>query len=223
MRESGLEEYRDCYVKGKDIKLALSKYVIPQVAVEQCHDDLKLSLFKNIKDNKICMEVADVEVAVTQCKRDLLARTKSVEEELPLNRWLYEYIYSKLDSSLFITEHREENIKPDGFPNLNVLEVNEYAKSVSDLVIYKRFDTQFKSLKCCFITISKEAEKEPEKDLCGMVAELKISDKTSYPVWELGICDTVSFVYHVSLPKYCSIRYCITILKEIDHGSHALH
>ena len=30
-------------------------------------------------------------------------------------------------------------------------------------------------------------------------------------VYVLGICDTVHFVYHVSLQKYGSIRYCITI------------
>ena len=123
MGEGGLKEYKDRYVEERDINMALSKHVIPQIVVEQCHDNLELSLFKNIKDNKICMEVADVKVAVAQCKKDLLTQTRSVEEELPLNRWLYEYIYTKLDSSLFITEHREENIKLDGFPNLNIVEV----------------------------------------------------------------------------------------------------
>ena len=29
--------------------------------------------------------------------------------------------------------------------------------------------------------------------------------------YTVGICDTVHFVYHVSLQKYGSIRYCITI------------
>ena len=32
-----------------------------------------------------------------------------------------------------------------------------------------------------------------------------------YCVYVLGICDTAHFVYHVSLQKYGSIRYCITI------------
>ena len=57
-------EYKDRYVEERDINLALSKHVIPQIIVEQCHDNLELSFFKNIKDNKICLEVADLKVAV---------------------------------------------------------------------------------------------------------------------------------------------------------------
>ena len=50
MSERGLEEYRDRYVKEEDVKLALSKYVVPKVAVEQFHDDLKLGLYQKIVD-----------------------------------------------------------------------------------------------------------------------------------------------------------------------------
>ena len=41
-------------------------------------------------------------------------------------------------------QHREENIKSDRFPGLNVTEINKYAKSLSDLVIYKWLDMQLK-------------------------------------------------------------------------------
>ena len=129
MSERELKEYRDRYVKEEDIKLALSKYVVPKVAVEQFHDNLKLGLYQRIVNDKVCLAVTEVEVMITEWKRNLLATMR----ELPLNRWLYEYIYRRLDSSSFIAEYREENIK-DKFQGLNITEVNKYAKSLSDLV-----------------------------------------------------------------------------------------
>ena len=88
-------------------------------------------------------------------------------------------------------------------------------------MIYKRFDTQFKSLKCCFVTIFKEAEKQPEKHLCGMVAELKISDKTSYPVWEcfhnmsgVGACITLKALSYGVLVQQVIIYGVVTTTEE---------
>ena len=88
-------------------------------------------------NDKVCLAVTEVEVMITEWKRNLLATMRSIEEELPLNRWLYEYIYRRLDSSSFIAEYREENIK-DKFQGLNITEVNEYTKSLSDLVSLMR-------------------------------------------------------------------------------------
>ena len=97
MSERGLEEYRDRYVKGEDVTLTLLKYVVPKVVVKQFHDDLKLGLYHRIVNDKVCLAVTEVEVMVIEWKRNLLATMRSIEEELPLNRWLYEYIYRKLD------------------------------------------------------------------------------------------------------------------------------
>ena len=37
----------------EDVNLALSKYAIPRVAVEQFYDNLKLGLYHRIIDNKV--------------------------------------------------------------------------------------------------------------------------------------------------------------------------
>ena len=47
-------------------------------------------------------------------------------------------------------------------------------------MIYKRIGQQLTSLKCYFLTVSET----PESNLCGMVAELKMEDETSSPIWE---------------------------------------
>lgn len=98
-----------------------------KVQVEKLHDDLEASLYQSIINDKVCLSVMEVKVMITKFKWDLLATERLVEEELPLNRWLYEYIYRSIDPSVFITEYREENIKSEGFPGVKVTEINEYA------------------------------------------------------------------------------------------------
>ena len=175
----GFQKYENRFVEEKDVAMALSMDVVPKRVVEACHDELKSSLFKRTLltvDGKVCLPIIDVETMITEFKHDLFATVRSVKEELPLNRWLYEYLHQKLNPSVFVTEYREENIR--GFPDLNVAEVNEYATSKADLVVYKRLGEQFSTLKCCFISVSQIP------DLCEMVTELKMSDQTSYPIWE---------------------------------------
>lgn len=71
---------------------------------------------------------------------------------------MYNYIYQTLYLSSYITTYREENIKQKGYQELDVSEVNEYAKSMAGLVIYKRIESQVKLLKCCLLTVAPEQE-----------------------------------------------------------------
>ena len=99
----------------------------------------------------MCLPITDIETIITEFKHGLFATVRSVKEELPLNRWLYEYLHQNLNPAVFMTEYREENIR--GFPDLNAPEINKYATSKATLVIYKQLDDQFSTLKCCFVRI----------------------------------------------------------------------
>lgn len=48
-----------------------------------------------------------------ELKQAALAEKKTVKEEVPLNRWLYEYIYKTLDPSVYVVEFKQDNIKAD--------------------------------------------------------------------------------------------------------------
>ena len=109
-----------------------------------------------------------------------------VDSETPLGRWLYQYIFTTLDKS-YIAETQVENLKELG-PNLNPAEINEYATSKADLVIRKGKPVSSDRLKCAYVSV--------DDHHCGancvstvpsvsrMVAELKIDDETTGPVWE---------------------------------------
>ena len=83
------------------------------------------------------MPMGELEVMIGKFKRDLFATTRSVKEEVPSNRWPRQCL-----------SWSTKNIsgKAKGFPNITGTEVNEYAGSKGDLVIYKRIGQQLTSL-----------------------------------------------------------------------------
>ena len=60
---------------------------------------------------------------------------KSVNSEIPINDWIYEY-FSKTLLHEHIETSRKENVKNLGM-GLLPEEINEYSKSKSDIVIHK--------------------------------------------------------------------------------------
>ena len=58
-----------------------------------------------------------------------------IDNEIPFNRWLYNYIFATLDKT-YIVETQEENLRELG-PELVPTEINEYAASKADLMIRK--------------------------------------------------------------------------------------
>ena len=107
----------------------LSKDVISVQALENFHDELKLNLYSNINNGQLCCPVDELERVLGELKRSALGEKRTVEEEVPLNRLLYEYIYRTLPS-IFVVESRQENIRTT---QIVPEEVNEYGRSKADL------------------------------------------------------------------------------------------
>ena len=111
-----------------------------------------------------------------------------VDSETPLGRLLFKYIFATLDK-LYIVETQEENLRELG-PHLIPADINEYASSKADLVIRNEKSILNDGLKCVYISVDDHhcgAGCDCISTLpcvSGMVAELKIDNGTSGPVWE---------------------------------------
>ena len=171
--ERGLEQFKNKYLKEKDVERSLSKDVVPAQTFENFFDDCELNLYGLTINGQV--SVGDLKRTMLDLKRSVLSEKKVVKEEVPLNRWLYEYICKTLDTSIFVVESKEDNIK-DQFSEITPAEVNDYARSQAYLVIHKHIHLQKSSMKCATMMTC--------ETLSGMVAELKLTDGTSYPVWE---------------------------------------
>lgn len=109
----------------------------------------------------------------------MIAQKLTIENEVPFNQWLYNYVFITLDKR-YIVETQEDNLKELGL-NLVPEEMNEYAMSKADLVIRRDKLILDDDLKCMMVFVDGIAGVDC---VSGMVTELKVDDQTSAPVWE---------------------------------------
>ena len=94
---------------------------------------------------------------------------------MPHAKWLYEYIFKTLDKS-FTVESQAENLKFVG-PDLSAELITDYATSKADLVIMR--NGLHSNIRICFVSVVPEV-----LEVSSIIAEIKESDETEYPVWE---------------------------------------
>ncbi len=128
-------------------------------------------------DGTITGTVADLKCALYERKRELHMAKKNVNSEIPFNDWIYEYFVKVLPDE-YIVVPRKENIKNLG-KGILPEEVNEYAKSKSDLVIRKDQLVPPGVMRCCVVSVVKDV---PTVEVIkGLVSEIKLTDEGDYP------------------------------------------
>ena len=119
-------------------------------------------------DGTITGTVADLKCALYERKRELHMAKKNVNSEIPFNDWIYEYFVKALPDE-YIVVPRKENIKNLG-KGILPEEVNEYAKSKSDLVIRKDQLVPPGVIRCCVVSVVKDV---PTVEMIkGLVSEI---------------------------------------------------
>jgi len=116
---------------------------------------------------------------LSSIKSGIANKEREVTDERPYSKWLYNYVDKMLDGDSYIVESQEENLSKV-LETYESEEVNEYLTSQADLVIQKVQTNPI--LQCCTVAIHEEDCRN--KCVSELVAELKLSDSTSSPMWE---------------------------------------
>ena len=181
-----LKDYRDLIFRKDDLKNFLTPVVYPQAGTDKGIEDVEDLMKKYMWRTPSEEAIKECEIQIKTMKKKMNDLRLKVDSETPLGRWLYQYIFTTLDKS-YIVETQVENLKELG-PNLNPAEINEYATSKADLVIKKGKPVSSDRLKCAYVSVDDHhcgancVSTVPS--VSGMVAELKIDDETTGPVWE---------------------------------------
>ena len=118
-------------------------------------------------DNKsVTMKISDFKdyMCILQGKKK-----REIKDERPYTRGLYDYT-SHILRPQFVVTWQDDNVKR--YETYEPDQINKYATSQADLVIYKAQSSAY--LECC----------PSDPAVSALVAELKLKDKTSYPMWE---------------------------------------
>ena len=182
-----ITEYEDKVFNKATLQMVLTSKVIPEKLANDISD-----LWSSITSTAKTVSLQGEEVCIAVNLQDLNAKFKEVQQllgnaskdvlhEIQLNRWLYSYVSSCLNKLEYVVESRRNNVRCIGEGFLPE-EVNEYAMSRGDLVIYKCTGLQVKG--CLVQLVGAETDVEHVECLSGLVTELKIDDTSNSPVWE---------------------------------------
>ena len=183
-----IKDYENKIFSKASMQLVLTSKVVP----EKLASDMIYDLWLDITDTSKVVSPQGEEVCIAITLQDLNTKFKRVREtiqnaskdvlhELQLNRWLFDYISSCLSKLDYVVESRRDNVRGVGegfFPE----DITEYATSRGDLVIYKC--TGLQEIRGCLVHFAGSSEIKHVAYLRGMVAELKVEDTSSAPMWE---------------------------------------